>query len=82
MIIPVTFGSTMEEFRLLAEANGAHTRMRRPTDAGESLDTFRAAMLDAFAQLPGAAFVRAQNSSATWLEARAAALGARASCDA
>ena len=49
---------------------------------GRVQNSNRAAMLDAFAQLPGAAFVRAQNSSATWLEARAAALGARASCDA
>jgi len=40
-------GVTMEEFRTLAAANGAAVTMRRPTDEGESIDTFRAAILDA-----------------------------------
>jgi len=42
-----TNGSTMEEFRLLAATNGADVRMRRPTDEGESVETFRAAIVDA-----------------------------------
>ena len=40
-------GSTMEEFQLLAAANGADVRARRPTDAGESIDTFRQSFVDA-----------------------------------
>ena len=40
-------GSTMEEFRLLAIANGAEVSMHRPTDLGESLDSFRSAMVEA-----------------------------------
>jgi len=40
-------GVTMEEFRLLASANGALTTMRRPTDPGESLHTFRESILEA-----------------------------------
>ena len=40
-------GVTMEEFRTLAAANGATVSMRRPTDPGESIDTFRGAILDA-----------------------------------
>lgn len=40
-------GSTMEEFRLLAQTNGADVRMRRPTDEGMSLDRFREDMVDA-----------------------------------
>lgn len=40
-------GSTMEEFGLLAAANGAEVRMHRPTDEGQSLETFRQAMLEA-----------------------------------
>ena len=34
-------GTTMEDIQLLAVANGAESRMRRPTDEGENLDTFR-----------------------------------------
>lgn len=34
-------GTTMDDFGLLAAANGADVRMRRATDEGESLDTFR-----------------------------------------
>ena len=40
-------GSTMEEFELLAAANGADVRMRRPTDAGESVESFRQALVEA-----------------------------------
>ena len=40
-------GVTMEEFELLASANGAAVQMRRPTDRGESLDTFRASIVEA-----------------------------------
>jgi hypothetical protein len=40
-------GTTMEEFRLMAEANGARVRMRRPTDPGESLETFRESIVEA-----------------------------------
>ena len=40
-------GITMDEFATLASANGAAVTMRRPTDAGESLESFRAAIVDA-----------------------------------
>jgi len=40
-------GVTMEEFRTMAAANGGAVRMRRPTDAGESIDSFREAVLGA-----------------------------------
>lgn len=40
-------GTTMEEFRLLAIANGADVQMRRPTDPGESLESFRGSILEA-----------------------------------
>lgn len=38
-------GTTMDDFCLLAAANGADVRMRRATDEGESLDTFRHSIL-------------------------------------
>jgi len=40
-------GVTMEDFRLLASANGAAVTMRRPTDPEESLGTFRESILEA-----------------------------------
>eukprot|EP00322_Chrysochromulina_rotalis_P006383 CAMPEP_0115839904 /NCGR_PEP_ID=MMETSP0287-20121206/6497_1 /TAXON_ID=412157 /ORGANISM="Chrysochromulina rotalis, Strain UIO044" /LENGTH=264 /DNA_ID=CAMNT_0003293501 /DNA_START=105 /DNA_END=899 /DNA_ORIENTATION=- len=40
-------GVTMEEFARLASANGALVEMRRPTDEGETLETFRSAILTA-----------------------------------
>lgn len=40
-------GVTMEEFRNLAAANGGSVQMRRPTDAGESMDSFRSAIVEA-----------------------------------
>ena len=42
-------GTTMDEFHLLAVANGAESRMRRATDAGETLDSFRESMVAACA---------------------------------
>lgn len=39
-------GTTMDDFCLLAAANGADVRMRRATDDGESLETFRHSILN------------------------------------
>ena len=56
-------GITMEEFRLLAAANGASISMHRPTDAAESVSTFREAILqtasDATAPFTVTSFCRA-----------------------
>ena len=40
-------GITMDEFRLLAAANGADIQMHRPSDPGASIDHFRQTIVDA-----------------------------------